>query len=289
MIVSALRPGPNGSPGSKVLPVKVIRGEVDLRAVERRLNCIDGVPRRRRRSRPFEAGGVLQGHAHLSRMGLSSAVPDPSLVFELAVTPFVTSGRSRRWGGAGVRPMAAAGRARDHDLAVGLDHHPAGDVVIAAGRAAAEVEGDELHARAAIERRVDGAVRVEPGDREIPVAERARWRCRRRRTCRRAASRSSPYSAFVPPTAPNGGRALPPLPKVGSSVASRSRRSSDSRLHRPLAIGTARRPPSDAGFDRFMRILLAEVGVIASSSPEDETGSPGRAIPDRSHPRSVST
>ena len=45
-----------------------------------------------------------------------------------------------------MRPMAAAGQAHDHDLAVGLDDHPAGAVFIVAGRAAAEVEVDE-HAR----------------------------------------------------------------------------------------------------------------------------------------------
>ena len=136
---------------------------------------------------------------------------------------------------------AAAGQAPDHDLAVGLDDHPAGEVLIVAGEAAAEVEGDELRARAAIERRVDGAVRVEPDDREIPVAEGAD-----------GGADDDELAVGLPRDAPVGGvhaahRLEPELGRAaggeggverGEQVAALERVEVD----RPLAIGTARTP-----------------------------------------------
>ena len=138
-----------------------------------------------------------------------------------------------------------------------------------------------------VERRVEAAVRVEPDDREIPVTEGPRGGADDDELAVGLA-RDRPINGVRPAHRVERGRVLPPVPKVGSSVASRSRRSSDSR---PIVRWRSGRR---GALPRMQALIVSCViswpsWELSRVKAKDETGSLGGESPTRSHPQFDST
>ena len=167
MIVSEVRPGPKGVPGSNVLPVKVTREKRDLGTVDAgKLNHEvarghDDIARecvRRSGSPRTPCSG--RGDRREVRIALVFTLPSSSNV--RSKSPLGRSRVRAMW-----QPLAVPATTI---LPSGWTATPVAMSLLCRCRRRRRDRSRRASPRATVERRVGGAVRIEAGDREVPVA-----------------------------------------------------------------------------------------------------------------------